>query len=46
MLKYFEGEDKVFREAETNKMEVKQMKNLGYEGGKKAPKKTKKTKKL
>lgn len=41
MLKYFEGEDKVFREAETNKMEVKQMKNLGYEGGEKAPKKKK-----
>lgn len=39
MLKYFEGEDKVFREAETNKMEVKQMKNLGYEGGKKGTKK-------
>lgn len=34
MLKYFEGEDKVFREAETNKMEVKQTKNLGYEGEK------------
>lgn len=31
MLKYFEGEDKVFRGAETNKMEVKQTKNLGYE---------------
>lgn len=26
MLKYFEGEDKVFGEAETNEMEVKQMK--------------------
>lgn len=35
MLKYFEGEDKVFREAETNEMEVKQTKNLGYEGKKK-----------
>lgn len=31
MLKYFEGEDKAFREAETNEMEVKQMKNLGYQ---------------
>lgn len=32
MLKYFEGE--------TNKMEVKQVKNLGYEGEKKGTKKT------
>lgn len=39
VLKSFEGEDKVFRKAETNKMEVKQTKNLGYEGEKKAPKK-------
>lgn len=45
MLKYFEGEDKVFREAETNKMEVKQMKNLGYEGGKKGTKKNPKKQK-
>lgn len=31
MLKYFEGEDKAFREAETNEMEVKQIKNLGFQ---------------
>ena len=29
MLKYSEGEDKIFRQAETKEMEVKQMKNLG-----------------
>lgn len=29
----------ILGEAETNKMEVKQVKNLGYEGEKKAPKK-------
>lgn len=40
MLKYFEGEDKVFREAEANEMEVKQTKNLGYEGKKRHHKKT------
>lgn len=35
MLKYFEGEDKVFGEAETNEMEVKQMKkNWGRASGK------------
>lgn len=37
MLKYFEGEDKAFREAETNEMEVKQMKNLGYQKKKSKP---------
>lgn len=42
VLKSFEGEDKVFREAETNKIEVKQTKNLGYEGGKEGTKKKKK----
>lgn len=36
MLKYFEGEDKVFGEAETNEIEVKQMKkSLGRVSGKK-----------
>lgn len=31
MLKYFEGEDKVFGKAETNEIEVKQMKKIQAE---------------